>query len=109
VYKILVIISFVFFNTISYGLDINVSKNADTVYINLSLKDPNVISVDNDRIQRYVTRKGIVAGTIDSKAGVLTITPQDLNKKIFSMVIFTEKGKRYILLSQVKDILCDIK
>lgn len=103
-YKITSAILCALLSTISYGLDVKVSNQVDTIYINLSLKDPNVISVDNDRIQRYVTRKGIVAGAIEPKTGVLTLTPQDISKKMFSLVIFTEKGKRYTLLSLIKDI-----
>jgi len=104
VYKTASAIICILLSTISYGLDVKVSNQVDTVYINLSLKDPNVISVDNDRIQRYVTRKGIVAGSIEPRTGVLTLTPQDISKKMFSLVIFTEKGKRYTLLSLIKDI-----
>tara|TARA_R110000868_G_scaffold189380_2_gene432302 strand:+ start:5989 stop:6690 length:702 start_codon:yes stop_codon:yes gene_type:complete len=104
VYKLLTILSFMLVGNISFGLDINVSNAQDTIYVNLSFKDPNVISVDNDRIQKYVTRKGVIAGSLDARTGALTMQPQDINKKVFSLVIFTEKGKRYTLLSQVKDI-----
>jgi len=73
--------------------------DSETITVQLSSKDPNVISVKHDRIERISVVKGAVLSSLDPKHGVLTIKPSSPQASDpFSMLIFTESGKRYTLL-----------
>lgn len=71
----------------------------ELVTISLSNKDPNVISVKNDRIERFSAIKGAVISHLDPKQGILTLKPSNaVSDEPFSVLIFTETGKRVTLL-----------
>lgn len=73
--------------------------DGESITVQLSSKDPNVISVKYDRIERFSVVKGVVLSSLDPKHGTLTIKPSSPETSDpFSMIIFTESGKRYTLL-----------
>lgn len=73
--------------------------DGESITIQLSNKDPNVISVKYDRIERFSVVKGAVVSSLDSKHGVLTVKPSSsTDSEPFSMIIFTETGKRFTLM-----------
>lgn len=76
----------------------NVS-DGELITINLSNKDPNIISVKSDRIERFSAVKGVVISHLDPKHGILTLKPSNtVSNEPFSVLIFTESGKRVTLL-----------
>ncbi|MBP9777670.1 MAG: type-F conjugative transfer system secretin TraK [Rickettsiaceae bacterium] len=80
-------------------------NNMQTMTVDLSIKDPNIISVKNDRIKQYSSVKGAMAASIDTESGILNLKPTVMYyEKPFSMIIFTEKGQRYTLISSPKNI-----
>jgi type-F conjugative transfer system secretin TraK len=80
-------------------------NNMQTMTVDLSIKDPNIISVKNDRIKQYSSVKGAIAASIDTESGILNLKPTIMYyEKPFSMIIFTEKGQRYTLISNPKNI-----
>jgi len=73
--------------------------DSETVTVNLSTKDPNIVSIKNDRIEKFSAVKGALVSSLDSKLGVLTLKPTNtVSNEPFSVVVFTEKGKRYTLM-----------
>lgn len=80
-------------------------SHMQTVSIDLSIKDPNIISVKNDRIKQYAAVKGAAVASIDSDSGILNIKPTAMfYEKPFSMIVFTEKNMRYTLISNPRSI-----
>lgn len=80
-------------------------NNMQTMTVNLSIKDSNVISVKNDRIKQYASVKGAMEANIDTESGVLNLKTKFMYyEKPFSIIIFTEKGQRYTLISNPKNI-----
>jgi len=76
----------------------NVTDN-ETVTVNLSTKDPNILSIKNDRIEKFSAVKGALISSLDAKRGVLTLKPTNTaSNEPFSVVVFSEKGKRYTLM-----------
>lgn len=87
------------FTTITHAAVRKNVADGESVTVQLSSKDPNVISVRDDRIERFSVVKGAVLGTLDSKHGVLTIKPSNSEAaEPFSMIVFTESGQRFTLL-----------
>lgn len=73
--------------------------SGESVSVTLSTKDPNVISVKGDRIERFTATKGVLSSSLDNKRGVLTLKPSNSAlSEPFSMILFTEKGSRYTLI-----------
>ena len=73
--------------------------DGESITIQLSNKDPNVISVRHDRIERFSVVKGIVLTSLDPKHGMLTIKPTSPEaSEPFSVIVFTEGGKRFTLV-----------
>ncbi len=73
--------------------------DGESITVQLSSKDPNVISVKNDRIERFSVVKGAVLSSLDPKHGMLTIKPSSPEAtEPFSMIVFTESGKRFTLV-----------
>lgn len=80
-------------------------KHTMMVTVDLSSKDPNIISVENDRIKQYSALKGVLTASIDSELGIINIKPVATHdNRPFSMIIFTEKGFRYTLIANPKKI-----
>ena len=80
-------------------------KDRDMVTLTLSSKDPNIVALINDRINKYTAVKGVATASIDTKDGFLNVKPAGIfNDRPFSMIIFTEKGYRYTLLLVPKKI-----
>ncbi len=74
-------------------------QEGGSVTLQLSSKDPNLISVTEDRIQKFSTIKGALTAQLDPKSGALMLKPTALySEKPFSMLLFTEKGHHYTLL-----------
>lgn len=79
--------------------------NMQTLTVDLSIKDPNIISAKNDRIQQYSAVKGAVTASIDSETGILNLKPTVMYyERPFSMIVFTEHGNRYTLISNPKNL-----
>lgn len=80
-------------------------EHTQSVAVELSSKDPNIISVDNDRIKQYSVLKGLAVASIDADYGFINIKPvvtQD--SRPFSLIILTEKGNRFTLIANPKKI-----
>ena len=104
--KRLIIISGVLLATItSFAAQFKDVTHQQTFTVDLSIKDPNVISLNNDRIKQYSAVKGAATASIDQDSGILSLMPTITNlNKPFSMIIFSEKGYRYTLISNPKSI-----
>ena len=80
-------------------------NHTDTIKIDLSSIDPNIISASSDRIRRFTALKGMVNANIDKDSGELILKPILQNEsQPFSMILSTEKGKRYTLFVTPKKI-----
>lgn len=80
-------------------------RHTETLTIDVSIKDPNIISLKNDKITDYLIRKNAIKGEISNKLGILSLKPTQLYyKKPFSMILFTELGYRYTAIVNPKDI-----
>lgn len=82
-----------------------VVKHTETVNVNLSSIDPNIITVLNDRVSRVSVIKGVANISVDNKYGEINIKPSGgSSTKPFSMIISTEKGNRYTVIAVPKKI-----
>lgn len=103
--KLLIITLVLMTFNISYAGQIKKVEHMQTLSVDLSVKDPNIISVANDRIAHYSVVKEAVSVKIDDDSQFLSLKPSAMYyEKPFSMIIFTEKGYRYTLLSNPKSI-----
>ncbi len=103
--KLLIVTLVLMTFNITYAGQIKKVEHMQTLSVDLSIKDPNIISVANDRIAQYSVVKGAVSANIDEDSQFLSLKPSAMYyEKPFSMIIFTEKGYRYTLLSNPKSI-----
>lgn len=88
-----------------YGAQSKQVKHTETLTVDLSIKDPNVISVRDDRVSQYLAAKNAIVGSVDTKSGVFSIKPTaPFYERPFSVVLFTEKGYRYTVIVNPKNI-----
>lgn len=80
-------------------------EHTQSIAIELSSKDPNIISVDNDRIKQYSALKGLAVASIDADYGFINIKPVVTQEgRPFSLIILTEKGSRFTLIANPRKI-----
>ncbi|MBP9777565.1 MAG: type-F conjugative transfer system secretin TraK [Rickettsiaceae bacterium] len=80
-------------------------EHTQSVAVELSSKDPNIISVDNDRIKQYSALKGLAVASIDADYGFINIKPVVTQEgRPFSLIVLTEKGNRFTLIANPKKI-----
>lgn len=90
---------------LGYAGQVKKVEHMQTLTVDLSIKDPNILSVANDRIAQYSVVKGAVSANIDKDSQFLSLKPSAMYyEKPFAMIIFTEKGYRYTLLANPKSI-----
>ncbi len=92
------------------SLDFNAAQlkeveHTQTIGVELSSKDPNIISVDNDRIKQYSALKGLAVASIDAEYGFINIKPvATQDGRPFSLIVLTEKGNRFTLIANPRKI-----
>lgn len=103
--RLIIALGVVLVTTTSFAAQYKDVTHMQTLTVDLSIKDPNVISLKNDRIKQYSAVKGMITASIDQDSGILSLKPTVMHyDKPFSMIVFTEKGYRYTLISNPKNI-----
>jgi type-F conjugative transfer system secretin TraK len=101
-----IVVILILITSLSAHAGINkIVKHTETITLDLSIKDPNVLSVKNDRVSEYLVAKNAIVGSVDSKSGVFNLKPTAAYyERPFSLVIFTELGFRYTIIINPKRI-----
>ena len=91
--RLIIALGVVFAVMPSFAAQYKEVTHMQTLTVDLSTKDPNVISLKNDRIKQYSAVKGLVSASIDQDSGILSLKPTIMHyDKPFSLIVFTEKG-----------------
>jgi conjugal transfer pilus assembly protein TraK len=105
--KILVILGGLSFSLGAFGLQVKTVRNYEDIAIKASIKEPNSLTLEDDRVQQMQVPANALADTcngksdcklIDETTGIFTFMPSNAYKtQSFTINLLTEKGYVYNL------------